>query len=283
MYREEVYKLVELLQEAMLKEVMCYPSFGLVSPISNGSHNDMDHFTFIESTVVLQKYFLRMANLIFLYEDEKIIFNYGRKIGIEAEMEMFKKTGGVNTHKGMIFLLGITLMASGIVILKGGKFEDISNVIKNMTMGIVENDFRKIDSKQTLTHGEKIYLEYGITGVRREVETGLPLVFEYSLNTYENLKLNQNQRLVYTLLEIMSMCDDTTVLYRHDIKMLDYVKKRSQEILENTNGYFDQEILDNFTEECIEKNISPGGAADILATTVFLSLVKQEFFNCKNL
>ncbi|WP_319203374.1 triphosphoribosyl-dephospho-CoA synthase [uncultured Ilyobacter sp.] len=283
MYKEEVYKLVELLQEAMLKEVMCYPSFGLVSPISSGSHNDMDHFTFIESTVVLQKYFLRMANLIFLYEDEKIIFNYGRKIGIEAEMEMFKKTGGVNTHKGIIFLLGITLMASGIVIFKGGKFEDISNVIKNMTMGIVESDFRKIDSKQTLTHGEKMYLEYGITGVRREVETGLPLVFEYSLNTYENLKLNQNQRLVYTLLEIMSMCDDTTVLYRHDIKMLDYVKKRSQEILENTKGYFDQEIFDNFTEECIEKNISPGGAADILATTVFLSLVKQEFFNCKNL
>ncbi|MDP4107368.1 MAG: triphosphoribosyl-dephospho-CoA synthase, partial [Bacillota bacterium] len=88
--------------QAMLYEVACYPSPGLVSPISNGAHKDMDFFTFIDSTSVLSKYLSLFVQEGFTDNSYKDIFNNIRTIGIEAENDMFSKTNGINTHKGML-------------------------------------------------------------------------------------------------------------------------------------------------------------------------------------
>jgi len=126
--------------QAILYEVSCYPSPGLVSPISNGAHTDMDYFTFIDSTIALSKYFTLFAQQGLSEKTHKEIFKEIRKIGKDAEKEMFTKTNGINTHKGMLFLMGISCAAVGKAIYEKRDFTEIKDIIKSMTEGIVEEE-----------------------------------------------------------------------------------------------------------------------------------------------
>ncbi len=280
MIKDIHYKLAELAIEGILKEVACYPSFGLVSPVSSGGHKDMTHFTFIESTSVLYRYFLEMAEVS--VEDISIdeIFRRCRGIGIKAERAMFEKTKGINTHKGMIFVLGIALIASGYACKNNLSFDEISSVIREMTKGIVEEELNHLREIKDLTHGERVFLDYGISGIRGEVEEGIPTVFNHSMKVYENLKLEENERLVYTLLEIMSYCEDTTILHRHDLNVLREVKDRSSDLVKEfkETGVIDFEKIEKISREFSRRRVSPGGCADLLAVTVFLVKVKREVF-----
>ena len=282
MYNDTIFKLGEFATEAMIYEVSCFPSFGLVSPVSSGSHSDMDYFTFIDSTTALNRYFLEMASAGYSSDPIDKIFSTVRKIGEDAEKAMYIKTKGINTHKGMIFVLGLGITASSKILYDKGDFNDISKLIQNMTSGIVNNELKNLHTKTDLTHGEKIFLEYGISGVRGEAELGFPIVFNYALDLYDSTKkLGQNNRLVQALLGIMSRCKDTTILHRHDYDTLLNLQKNSENLI-NLGGLHN---LDNLSEidnlNCHnEKNgISPGGCADLLALTVFLSKLKESFFD----
>ncbi|MGV3026122.1 triphosphoribosyl-dephospho-CoA synthase CitG [Clostridium thermobutyricum] len=275
------FKLSEFAIQAMLYEVSCFPSPGLVSPTSNGSHKDMNFYTFIDSTSALNKYMFEFALEGFREKDLKILFSKLREIGIKAETEMFNKTKGINTHKGMIFLMGITLAAISYTISNNNEFKCIKNAIKSMCKGLTDELLKVEKNSKNLSHGEKLYLEYGITGVRGEAENGIPLAFDLGLPHYEKFKdLDNQKRLLNTLLVIMSKCDDSTILHRHNFKTLNYVKNKAKEVLKFGGMYRADsiEVLNELNNEFIKKNISPGGSADILAIVVLLDLVKKEFF-----
>jgi len=281
MYNDIIFKLGEFAMEAMIYEVSCFPSFGLVSPVSSGSHTDMDYFTFIDSTTSLNRYFLEMASAGYSNDPIDKIFANARKIGEKAEKVMYIKTNGINTHKGMIFVLGLGITASSKILYDGGDFNEISKLIRNMTSGIVKRELKNLNTKTSFTHGEKIFLEYGISGVRGEAEMGFPIVFDYALNLYDSNKgLGQNNRLVQALLGIMSRCKDTTILHRHDYDTLLNLQKKSENLM-NSGGFNN---LDNLSEinnlNCHNEKygISPGGCADLLALTVFFSKLKESFF-----
>ncbi|OQY41615.1 MAG: triphosphoribosyl-dephospho-CoA synthase CitG [Fusobacteriia bacterium 4572_74] len=281
MYNDIIFKLGEFAMEAMIYEVSCFPSFGLVSPVSSGSHTDMDYFTFIDSTTSLNRYFLEMASAGYSNDPIDKIFANARKIGEKAEKVMYIKTNGINTHKGMIFVLGLGITASSKILYDGGDFNEISKLIRNMTSGIVKRELKNLNTKTSFTHGEKIFLEYGISGVRGEAEMGFPIVFDYALNLYDfNKGLGQNNRLVQALLGIMSRCKDTTILHRHDYDTLLNLQKKSENLM-NSGGFNN---LDNLSEinnlNCHNEKygISPGGCADLLALTVFFSKLKESFF-----
>ncbi|MGB6129746.1 MAG: triphosphoribosyl-dephospho-CoA synthase CitG [Psychrilyobacter sp.] len=281
MYNDIIFKLGEFATEAMIYEVSCFPSFGLVSPISSGSHSDMDYFTFIDSTTALNRYFLEMASAGYSKDPLDKIFANVRDIGEKAEKAMFIKTEGINTHKGMIFVLGLGITASSKILHDSKDFNEISKLIKNMTTGIVESELKNLSTKTNLTHGEKIFLEYGISGVRGEAEIGFPIVFDYALNLYDSdKKLGQNNRLVQALLGIMSQCKDTTILHRHDYDTLLNLQKKSKFLI-NSGGFNNLSNLleiNNLNSHNEENCISPGGCADLLALTVFLSKLKEYFF-----
>lgn len=274
---EIINKLTEFAVEASLCEVSCFPSPGLVSPISKGAHEDMNFYTFIESTTSLIKFFSKFAK-IGLENSEEDIFILIKDVGIKAEEEMFRKTKGVNTQKGLLFILGISIVSSAFVMKKGKNFEEIREVIKTITKGIVKRDLINLDKNKKITHGEEIYLKYKIEGIRGEVEKGLPIVFEYSLEIIEkNDFMTINDKLLHTLLYIMKELDDTNIIYRHSMETLFYIKERSSYIIKKggINTKEGREELKIFDEELIEKNISPGGSADILAVTYFFNLLKN--------
>ena len=281
---EEAFKIATLAIEAILYEASCFPSPGLVSPLSQGAHEDMNYYTFLDGASALIKPLLLCSECGFSPLSEKEIFYKIRAIGIQGETQMLTKTQGINTQKGMLFLLGICVAAVSKVIYEGKGFDDIKSIIRIMTQGIVSRelalDHKRQDGHQS--HGEKVFSKYNIDGIRGEVERGLPTVFDFSMKFYGDCKdLSTNERLAHTLIGIMQYCDDSTILYRHNIDTLIYVKKRAAHIIDiggmkTEDGRVAIKALD---KEFKVLRISPGGSADLLAVTLFLYNVREEFNN----
>ncbi|MGL4741648.1 MAG: triphosphoribosyl-dephospho-CoA synthase CitG [Sarcina sp.] len=276
-------KLAEFASRAMMYEVSCYPSPGLVSPISNGSHKDMNYYTFLDSIAVLNKYMYDFALVGGKEYDLEDMFLKIREIGIRAEADMFKATKGINTHKGMIFLMGITISVLAYGIRYEFDFEKIQELVKAMCKGLSgELKLAKTKPEKERTHGEKLYIKYNFLGIRGEAEKGIPLAFETGLKAYEEAEnLKVNERILQTLITIMSKCEDSTILHRKDKDSLEFVQNISRSLLKQGGIYNEETIkkLYELNDIFIEKNISPGGSADILAITILLSLAKEEFFS----
>ena len=257
---EQALEISSIAIKAVLYEASAAPKPGLVTPVSNGAHSDMDFFKFIDSACALIPFFCLFAQTGFDYSDPKDIFERNRQIGICAEKAMFEATEGINTHKGMIFLMALACGAVAKIINEGLSIEDAPKIISAMTYDIVEKDFKDLDKKENLSNGEKLYLKYRLKGVRGEAAAGLPAVFKHGLPFY-----NKYGDLTNTLLHIISVCEDTTIVHRHSIEMMHYVRQRSLEVLRGDDHI---KAIEN---EFIQKNISPGGSADLLALTVFFS------------
>ncbi|MGL5542779.1 MAG: triphosphoribosyl-dephospho-CoA synthase, partial [Fusobacteriaceae bacterium] len=275
-------KLGDLVLKACIMEVSCHPSFGLVSPLSRGSHRDMDYFTFLESSLAIKGGLKKMALLGYSSMENEDIFRMSRKIGIEAERAMFRATEGVNTHKGMIFLLGVVIQVIGKIFYnfrneKEKISEDefyalIQDGIREISKDILK-DFEKIPEKENrgekLTNGELLYLKHGFLGIRGEVREGLTVVFGEGIPVLKNSLERgdeKNLALVKTLLKLMSRVEDSTIVNRKGIEVLKIVQRESEELFDN----FTLEKAYQLEKTYIDRGISPGGSADLLAVTILL-------------
>ncbi|WP_156285944.1 citrate lyase holo-[acyl-carrier protein] synthase [Oceanivirga salmonicida] len=253
--------------KATIYELVTYPSYGLVSHVNQGSHKDMNVYTFIESSFVIEEAFYQVAKLSYSSLDIDKCFFRARQIGKNIERKMFAVTKGINTHKGLIFLMLIVIIAISKSYYYSKGIDSLEEYIKIISKDIL-NDFRNLEKKEKLTNGEKIYLKHGITGVRGEVYKGLSSLFRIFIPYYKKQlkKYDKNKANYLTLIYLMSIIDDTTIINRHSMEMLNLVKKKSKNLLE-TEDYF---LLHEFEKECINKNISPGGSADLLAIIIFI-------------
>ncbi len=271
-----VEKIIYITKESLLQEVTAHPKFGLVTKISSGKHKDMNYNTFIESIDVLEPYFKEYAYCGFDFG--KDTFDKLREIGKRAEVDLLKKTEGVNTYKGIIFLLGVLIPSIVDVVYSSKSFEDIQKNIKSLCTNILD-DFQNIESKETLTYGEKIYLDYGITGIRGVAKSGIDIAF--TLERKFELNEDINDLVINILLNSMSILDDTVILHKNSIETLNYIKYNSLEII--GLGGFSTEVgkknVNIFTKECIRRNISPGGSADIVSVVLILLKIREKYFN----
>ncbi len=282
-----VEKIAEYAVESMLYEVAATPKPGLVDRANNGAHNDMDFFTFMSSAAALHDTFDRMIKLGIQKQSSPIqeLLPLLRKEGRSAETKMFEATGGVNTHKGMIFSLGILCGCCGWILGRNDKEYGLSSdgvceAAKQMCKGICGSDFLHLESEKSMTKGEQMFIRYGFTGVRGVVESGYEVVRDVSLPVYRMLKqmdISENAALVHTLLYIMREIDDTNIASRHDLDMVQMVKMKAAKIID-AGGMLSQKgrqmILD-MDAELINKYVSPGGCADLLAVTHFLYRVDE--------
>jgi triphosphoribosyl-dephospho-CoA synthase CitG len=266
----------------MLYEVSASPSPGLVSPYSSGTHRDMDFFTFLKSTSAISHSMYLCAQAGIDYSEEELL-KVIRSIGITAERNMFKATEGVNTQKGLLFLAGVVCAAAGGCIRNGEKLERI-NISKKCSVicgGIVERELRGLKYNEKLSNGEKLYLKHGITGVRGEIEMGLPVVLEKGLPSYEealDANLPAGEALCHSLINIMTDVEDTTVINRCGMEGF-VLMKRFAEIAVEIGGMMTiegKEFIHDMDGIFNEKNISPGGAADLLAITVMIHELEKK-------
>lgn len=271
--------------EAMLLEANCAPAPGLVDRFNSGAHNDMDIYTFIKSSVALSSY---MHNFVYMGYMHKgaldTLLAFIRPLGIEAEAAMFKATKGVNTQKGLIFLMGILCAAAGYVYRKYNIIKStlVFDAVKIMCQGLVAKELGNLPYDRKLTSGERLYHQYGIRGIRGELEDGLPIIQDIALPAYKkaiSLGVTDDALLIYTLLSIMTATEDTTIINRHDQDTLIMVQKSAKKLLSNDDilqldGF---DAVKDLDRQFIEQWISPGGSADLLAATHFLYVLENKY------
>ena len=273
-------KQIELLAtKALLEEVGTTPKPGLVDLLDSGGHTDMDHHTFEASAYALQPYFGRMAELGSVWEGSlPRLFAEVRMIGLEAEEAMFSATKGVNTHKGMLFSVGVLSAASAYALSHYNSTDTdlLCSLATGMTRQTLEDEFTQILTKNIKTHGEQLYANQGIKGIRGEVIDGFVSVRTLSLPWYrEYLKQGRNPNLarLQVLLTLMANVTDTNVLYRHDKKTQRYVHQSAHHILEEGGAFTEKgmALIEKLDKTFSEKRISCGGCADLLGVTIFLN------------
>ena len=272
---------------ALLYEVSASPKPGLVDRFNQGSHRDMDFFTFMASSASLANYFFNCVEEGMKYsgQNPEELFDALRGIGIDAEKAMFEATEGVNTHKGLIFSLGIICAAASCCI-EENEDESVDTdalcaKVSLMTQGLCLRELAFMNKSGGLTHGEKLYQKYGLKGIRGEVESGFPTVRNCSLPVLKKLKTEKtfhiNDILVQTLLHLMEVNEDTNIVARHDMETLEFVQHYARRVLDSGGMLTTQGVqrVCEMDREFIRRNISPGGSADLLAVTVMLDLLSE--------
>ncbi len=262
--KEQDETIGQLAARALLFEAAAAPKPGLVDRKNNGSHRDMDLFTFLTSVTALTPYFRACAALgretASLPPAET--FARLRRPGRLAEGEMRLATDNVNTHKGAIFLMGILCGAAGRLGLENG---DLLKECAAMTAGVTA-DLR--DRKGPATAGQVFYDQCGFTGIRGEVEGGLPSVERYGLPALEQAReagSTLEEAGCKALLSMMAQAQDTALLHRGGLEGWQWARERAGKVSD----------LDAFDREMIERNLSPGGCADLLAACYFLYFLKE--------
>ncbi|MBM7543628.1 triphosphoribosyl-dephospho-CoA synthase CitG [Weissella beninensis] len=276
--------IVEYAQKALLYEVSVNPKPGLVDPISNGAHQDMDVFTFINSSVSLYSYFEAASDLGLTFKgnenDLPKLFQTLRKQGQLAESTMFTATNGVNTHKGAIFSLGILVCATAYVSQHARTINitNIIDVVKRMLANLVNDDLANLKPNKPLTAGQQQYLKYGKTGIRGEAQAGFPTVLQFGLPMLRKSSGTINQRLLDTLMKIAQNTQDSNLIKRaHTPSITVWFSSKCQRYFElggskTAMGY---QYLQSLDKILIAKNLSLGGSADLLILTIYLGLVED--------
>ena len=278
---QDIADAARLSVRALLYEVTTTPKPGLVDRRNSGSHKDMDVFTFMDSATALYPYFeacVRMGRGT-AERPASETFEALRPLGCEAEGEMLEATGGVNTHKGAVFSVGIVCAALGR--LDRALWADAARVLAEvsaMTAGLTEKDFADVTAENAATTGQKLYAEYGITGVRGQVEAGLPAVLNIGLPTLEAglaKGYDFDRAGGGALLAILAGSTDTNIIARSSRARQQALAEELKALLAET-PYPDRDALAALDDRFIAENLSPGGSADLLALTYLLHFITTE-------
>ena len=273
------YIIAHLATRALHAELDTTPKPGLVDKDNSGAHRDMDHALMSRSIRAIHPYFVRLALLGFAADmpsHDDIV-----KTGIEAERAMFEATNGVNTYKGALFSMGLAVVAAA-----GKAWQGSSITPQALSAAISKLAFAFPDTKGT--HGSKAKQTAAsetatFKGALDNAREGYPMLFNDWLPFYANLSKNGEPHALHlTLLRIMCDLDDTNIVYRTSLAMMKQVKEESRSVLsrwsEATHGTPQTDggtnldtILGDMNRSFVQRNISPGGSADMLSLVVFIN------------
>lgn len=276
-----------LMQKALLYEVNTTLKPGLVDRKHNGSHKDMCIDTFVKSAYALTPYFIQCAKEGLSFDNAKgslpELFHTLRELGKQAENTMLQATNGINTHKGIVFSGGILCAAAGYI--KSCYTADfsspefpvlLSEICKDMLPELL-NDYLSLDENTANTHGEKLYVSYGITGIRGEASLGFPHVLQHGLPLFRktlDTGCSLNQSGLISLLYYIAHTEDTNLIIRSDYEAAKKIQTELSDFLDKTELKQQLSILPQLDSYFVSKNISPGGSADMLALTYFLHFLQ---------
>ena len=234
-----------LAQRALLAELDLPGKPGLVCPQSHGAHKDMDYALMRRSIEAISPYFHALASI----NPEDDVPAEMIETGLRAEKAMLAVTGGVNTHKGAIFCLGIAVTAYAQAYWEGESVD--TKAWRKQIVRLAERV-----PKASGTHGAEAVKKFKVKGALQNAREGYPQLFKDWLPYYRSVK-GSKDALLKTLCKIMSSLDDTNILHRKGPGVAAKVKRlASGGNVKAMESLFERE------------GISPGGSADMLALTL---------------
>lgn len=256
------YLVADLAERALRLELDTTPKPGLVDRQDNGAHKDMDYALMSKSISALRPYLTRLA----LDSAKDIDPAKIKEIGIEAEKAMLKATGGVNTHKGALFCIGLSVVAASYLACSTGAVEAYS------FKELVSRAASEIPSARG-THGAEAKRSFKAVGALENARAAYPELFADWLPYYRSLE-GDPFRCHKTLLHIMTTLDDTNILHRRGAEGLAHAEAEAARLLED----FSESGLSSLNKDFIRENISPGGSADMLSLTIFIESIINNIY-----
>ena len=273
---KHVGKVVSAAVRALLFEVSVTPKPGLVDRINCGAHTDMDFFSFMSSTSALTGYFRSMVfkGLSFCGPCAQLLPQL-RYLGKEAENAMLAVTQGANTHKGLIYSMGIFCATAGYLY---NVFHEVAPVSFLYACGEIAagatGELTREQWCEPASNGEMVYQVHGVTGVRGEAAAGFPSVLQYGypvLKKAVGAGLSFNDAGLLALVHLMAYADDTNIVHRVGLAALQEVKESMSDVLERSPSLEDlAAFMEKMDQLFCENRISPGGSADLLALSFML-------------
>lgn len=268
------YLLAHLACDALRQELDTTPKPGLVDQHDSGAHTDMDYALMQRSIAALRPYFVQIAQAGQQGNTDHATLS---RIGIEAERAMLKATGGVNTHRGALFSLGLAVAqgnmgprACSLSEQSGERTKVQSNKASDFQAGIIRLASQFPDTQGTHgSHAVSLYQAKGALAMARE---GYEQLFNDWLPFLRELQQQGDPYAHHkTLLRIMAQLDDTNVLHRCGAEVAQRVKAEAATLLAD----FSPDRLEAMNRRYTAENISPGGAADMLALTIFIHAITK--------
>lgn len=255
---------------ALYDELALAPKPGLVSFVDNGSHRDMDAGTLLRSLFALRRYFPAIAAAGAADEDFAVL----QQLGIAAEARMLAATGGINTHRGAIFTLGMLCAAAGLLLARG---EALTPTALRATLTQRwGQDLDDLARRPRVSNGRDVARRYGLRPAAAEATLGFPMLFDVALPALRgSAHLGPRLARLHTLFELMAALDDTNLAHRGGLDGLRWAQQQARQFLADGGAAQADAIAraQALHAAFVVRNLSPGGAADLLAAACWLDRV----------
>jgi triphosphoribosyl-dephospho-CoA synthase len=254
---------------ALYDELTLYPKPGLVSLVDAGSHGDMNAATFMRSLFALRHYFPHIVAA----GARNLDFNALEQRGIEAERAMLCATGGINTHRGAIFSLGLLCAAAGRLLAEGERATPTA-----LRAGLLARWGRPLRERCRLggdSNGHGVARRFGLRSAGEEAAAGFPVLFEVTLPALQRARakgLSRQRSQLQALMQTMTVLDDTNLAHRGGIAGLRWAQQRAREFVD-AGGAAQPAALEQAKAlhvEFVARRLSPGGCADLLAAACWV-------------
>jgi triphosphoribosyl-dephospho-CoA synthase len=243
-------------------ELRLHPKPGLVTPLCNGSHHDMTADTFMRSLFALRHYFVRIAQAGCVAAPFAVL----RELGIAAECSMMRATRGINTHRGAIFAVGMLAAAIGAASREKAKkildADEIQHAMRLYWGDALQSHAQSANRANTMP----------LTGARAEAASGFGSVFDLGLPTLRRaltLQRSWHHACVDTLFALITQIDDTNIVHRGGRAGAAEARMLAQQFVDagaTANPHWERHAA-QVSARFVALNLSPGGAADLLAAT----------------
>ena len=259
---------------ALVDEAMLTPKPGLVDLRGSGAHRDLSWPLMCASACALRPAFEQMALAgVQGAHDTPLLRRRIGAIGRDAESRMMAASGGVNTHRGAIWALGLLVTAAA-----ASARDDAGTIAAHAgrLAGITDPGA----PRRTGHKGEQACIEHGVGGARGQARAGFPHVIDHALPMLALARARgdaEHHARVNALLAVMATLDDTCLLARGGRKALAAVQHGARRVLAvggiaTSNGRRAFELLERGMRRM---HVSPGGAADLLAAALLLDRIQR--------
>ena len=252
---------------ALYDELALSPKPGLVTLTDRGSHADMDAHTFMRSLFALRGYFVRIAEL----GAAGAPFEALEQAGIAAEARMLAATGGVNTHRGAIFMLGLLCASAGALAAQGERpAPDAVRAALDRHWG--DALARRATRTSTLPGGIAAR-RLGLRSASAEAAMGFPTLFDTAvpaLRAATARGLAPQAAQLDALFSVIAVLDDSNLAHRGGRAGLRFAQAAARDFLASGGVAQGPQAAQLIAAEFVRRNLSPGGSADTLAAACWL-------------
>ena len=273
-------QLARFARDALIEEARLTPKPALVDARGSGAHSDLDLATMLRSAHALEPTFEALARASRGASPGTALRTDLARIGRAGEAAMMRATQGSNAHRGAIWIVGLLVAGASIVHTPQSSDSECAHAAHICETAARIARFDDLLAQPAQSNGERVRQRYNVGGARSEAQEGFPHVVRVGLPALHAARAQGHEEAharVDALLAIMASLDDTCVLHRAGLAGREAARTGAQRV-RDAGGVATQAgraAFDALERALLALNASPGGAADLLAATLFIDRLVQ--------